>query len=214
MDAQKIKVFLVDDHDILMDGIEAILLRSEDVEVVGKANSVEMAEQYIKVKKPDLVITDISMGKKSGLDLTKFLKTSYPHIKIIVLSMHDDYLNISNLIKAGASGYLLKNVKNEELHEAIVRVMNNETYIQRLIAPKFINGFIKESKVEKTNNLSPREIEIIKLIAEENTTADISKKLFISAHTVESHRKNIWRKTGAKSIIGLINYAREHHLMD
>ncbi len=205
---------MVDDHDILMDGIEAILNGWSDLIVVGKANSVEMAEQYIKVKRPNVVLTDISMGKKSGLDLTKFIKENFPEIKVVILSMHDDYVNISKLIKAGASGYLLKNVKNEELHTAILKVINNETYIQQSIASKFINGYVKESQTEKTNNLSPREIEIIKLIVEENTTAEISKKLFISEHTVETHRKNIWRKTGAKSIIGLINYARSHQLID
>ena len=210
---EKVKVFLVDDHDILMDGIEAILKDADDIVVVGKANSVEMAEQYIKVKQPDVVLTDISMGKKSGLDLTKFLQHHYPKIKVVILSMHDDYFNISTLIKAGASGYLLKNVKNEELHKAIAKVMNNETYIQQSIASKFVNGYVKESQTEKINNLSPREIEIIRLIVEENTTIEISKKLFISEHTVETHRKNIWRKTGAKSIIGLINYAKEHQLI-
>lgn len=210
---EKVKVFLVDDHDILMDGIEAILKDADDIIVVGKANSVEMAEQYIKVKQPDVVLTDISMGKKSGLDLTKFLQQHYPKIKVIILSMHDDYFNISSLIKAGASGYLLKNVKNEELHKAIAKVMNNETYIQQSIASKFVNGYVKDSQTEKINNLSPREIEIIRLIVEENTTIEISKRLFISEHTVETHRKNIWRKTGAKSIIGLINYAKEHQLI-
>jgi len=210
---EKVKVFLVDDHDILMDGIEAILKDAEDIIVVGKANSVEMAEQYIKVKQPDVVLTDISMGKKSGLDLTKFLQQHYPEIKVVILSMHDDYFNISTLIKAGASGYLLKNVKNEELHMAIAKVMNNETYIQQSIASKFVNGYVKDSQTEKLNHLSPREIEIIRLIVEENTTIEISKRLFISEHTVETHRKNIWRKTGAKSIIGLINYAKEHQLI-
>ncbi|RZK55116.1 MAG: response regulator transcription factor [Pedobacter sp.] len=210
---EKIKVFLVDDHDILMDGIEAILKDADDIVVVGKANSVEMAEQYIKVKQPEVVLTDISMGKKSGLDLTKFLQQHYPKIKIIILSMHDDYFNISSLIKAGASGYLLKNIKNEELHKAIAKVMNNETYIQQSIASKFVNGYVRDSQTEKINNLSPREIEIIRLIVEENTTIEISKRLFISEHTVETHRKNIWRKTGAKSIIGLINYAKQHQLI-
>ena len=210
---EKIKVFLVDDHDIVMDGIEAILQRSGDIVVVGKANSAEMAEQYIKVKLPDVVLTDISMGEKSGLDLTKHIKEHFPNVKVIVLSMHDDYFHMANLMKAGAVGYLLKNVKNDELHLAISKVMNDETYIQQSIAAKFISGYVKESQNEKINNLSPREIEIIKLIVGEHTTAAISKKLFISEHTVETHRKNIWRKTGAKSIIGLINYARAHQLI-
>ncbi|MDQ7947455.1 MAG: response regulator transcription factor [Pedobacter sp.] len=208
----KIKVFLVDDHDILMDGIEAILQRSANICVIGKANSVEMAEQYLKVKQPDVLLTDINMGNRSGLDLTRMVKEKYPQIKIIVLSMYDDNFHIANLLKAGASGYLLKNVKNEELLRAITKVLANETYIQESLAPSYLSA-VKMTKQEKLHNLSPREIEIIKLIVEENTTAEISERLFISAHTVETHRKNIWRKTAAKSVIGLINYARKHQII-
>lgn len=208
---EKIKVFLVDDHDILMDGIEAILRDSKKITVVGKANAVEMAEQYIKVKMPDLVITDISLGVKSGIDLTKHIKKHYPGMKVIALSMHDDFFNMSAMMKAGASGYLLKNVKNGELNKAIEQVMQGGTYIQQSISAK--NGFHREIINEKVNNLSPREIEIIRLIAKEFTSADIGKMLFISEHTVETHRKNIWRKTGVKSIIGLLNFAHENRLL-
>jgi len=210
---QKIKVFLVDDHDILLDGVEAILKDVENIAVIGKANSVEMAEKLLKTNLPDLVLTDISLGEKSGLDLTKYIKKEYPHIKIIVLSMHDDFLNITNMIRAGASGYLLKNVRNDELHGAIAKVMSGGTYIQDSIATKVNHVFNNNKQNEKANNLSPREIEIIKLIAKEHTSAEIGRILFISEHTVETHRKNIWRKTGVKSTIGLLNFAKDHDLL-
>lgn len=209
---QKIKVFLVDDHNILMDGVEAILKDIKNVTVVGKANSIEMTEQLLRINLPDLVLTDINIGGKSGLDLTKYIKKEYPQIKIIVLSIHDDFLNITNMIRAGASGYLLKNVKNDELYRAIAKVMNGETYIQGSIANN-VNSVLDNKQNEKATNLSPREIEIIKLIAKEHTSAEIGRILFISEHTVETHRKNIWRKTGVKSTIGLLNFAKEHNIL-
>lgn len=210
---EKIKVFLVDDHDILMDGIEAILQQWDDICVIGKANSAEKAEQYLKVHQPDVLITDINMGQRSGLELTKNVRKNYPEIKIVVLSMYADHFNISTMMKAGASAYLLKNVKNQELHQAILKVVRQQTYIQESIAAAYQNHALQKARNEKSHQLSPREIEIIKLILEENSTVAISKKLFISAHTVETHRKNIWRKTGAKTIIGLNNYARAHQLI-
>ncbi|WP_316851398.1 response regulator transcription factor [Pedobacter agri] len=209
---KKIKVFLVDDHDILMDGIEAILKDVANLVVVGKANSVDTAQELIKISVPDLILTDISLGEKSGLDLTKYVKKEYPQIKVMVLSMHDDILNMTNMLKAGASGYLLKNVKNAELHKAIVTVMEGGSYIQDSIASKLKN-VSQSTHQHQINNLSAREIEIIRLISKEHTSAEIGKMLFISEHTVETHRKNIWRKTGVKSTIGLLNFAKDHHLL-
>ncbi|WP_316808414.1 response regulator transcription factor [Pedobacter agri] len=209
---KKVKVFLVDDHDILMDGIEAILKDADNLVVVGKANSVDKAQELMKNNIPDLILTDISLGEKSGLDLTKYVKKEYPQTKVMVLSMHDDFLNMTNMLKAGASGYLLKNVKNAELHKAIVTVMEGGSYIQDSIASKLKN-ISQNGNQHQINNLSAREIEIIRLIAKEHTSAEIGKILFISEHTVETHRKNIWRKTGVKSTIGLLNFANDHNLL-
>jgi DNA-binding NarL/FixJ family response regulator len=210
-----IAVFLVDDHDILLDGIAAILKESavKLITVVGRANSAEMAEQYIKANKPDVVITDISMPGRSGAELTLLLKKKYPDLKIIALSMHSEANYISSMLNAGASGYLLKTVKNDELITAICAVHKGETYIQQSLARGFVNHQHNANSTEKTKMLSPREIEIIKLIAQDMTTADISKKLYLSVYTVETHRKNIWRKTGVKSLMGLINYAKENEIL-
>jgi DNA-binding NarL/FixJ family response regulator len=210
-----ISVFLVDDHDILLDGIEAMLRESPTIKVVGKANSVEMAAQYIKVYKPDVVVTDISMPEKSGIELTTCLKESHPQIKIIALSMHDELSYISAMMKAGASGYLLKTVKNRELVEAICNVYAGETYIQQSLYKNFVN-YLQTQNTPNNNKsqlLSAREIEIIRLIARDMTTNEISEQLHLSAYTVETHRKNIWRKTGVKSLLGLVNFAKENHLL-
>ncbi|WP_426327485.1 response regulator [Pedobacter sp. R-06] len=210
---EKIKVFLIHDYDALIDNVESILSDSESIVVVGKANSAALAEQVIRTKTPHIVIADVSACEKVGADLTKLIKREFPKIKVIVLSMQDDFINISKMIKSGATGYLLKNVKLHELNKAINKVMLGETYIQNSITAKFINGYQRENHTEEVNILSPREVEIIRLIAKEYTSADIGKMLFISEHTVETHRKNIWRKTGVKSIVGLLNFAHEHQLI-
>jgi len=210
---EKIKVFLIHDYDALMDNVESIPSDSESIVVVGEANSAALAVQLIRTKTPDIVLADVSVSEKVGADLTKLIKREFPKIKVIVLSMQDDFINISKMIKSGANGYLLKNVKFHELHKAINKVMLGETYIQNSITTKFINGYQRENHTEEANVLSPREVEIIRLIAKEYTSADIGKMLFISEHTVETHRKNIWRKTGVKSIVGLLNFAHEHQLI-
>lgn len=202
-----IKIYLADDHDILLDGIEAIL-KNAGMAVVGKANNAEMAITGIKKFNPDILITDISMGATSGLQLTEEVKRSQPQVHVIVLSMHDDFLNMDTLLKAGASAYLLKNVSNQELLIAIKRVMEGEIYIQQSIAGKYRQACKENEKLKQKSILSPREIQIIQLMANEYSTAQISKALFISELTVETHRKNIWRKSGAKSIISLLDFAR------
>lgn len=213
MHLDKIKIILADDHDILMDGIESILNEAPHLQVVGKASSAPAAEALIKKLQPDLLLTDISMGAVSGLELTRNVVGQFPLTRIIVLSMHDDAQHITDMLHAGALGYLLKNVKQAELFTAIEQVMAGRQYIQQSLAADY-NRFIQQKKESKKNSqLTPRETEIIKLIAQEMTTAEISRKLFLSEHTVETHRKNIVRKTGTKTIIGLVNYAREHNLL-
>jgi DNA-binding NarL/FixJ family response regulator len=209
----RVKIILVDDHDILMDGIAAILDDEPNLEVIGKASSVVVAQKLIQELRPDLVLTDISMGDLSGLELTKYCMHHFPGVKVIVLSMHDSVHHISSLLEAGALGYLLKNVKREELLVALDSVMTGQQYIQQSLAANYARAFKRQQSAEKQCALSRREIEIVQLIAGEFTTAQISKKLFLSEHTVETHRKNIGRKTGVKTLIGLINYAREHQLI-
>lgn len=213
MHLDKIRIILADDHDILIDGIESILNEAPHLQVVGKASSANAAEALVKKLQPDVLLTDISMGAVSGLDLTKRVLQQFPLTRIIVLTMHDDAQRITDMLQAGALGYLLKNVKQAELFTAIEQVMQGQQYIQQSLAAGY-NRFIQQKKQsKKPSQLTPREIEIIKLIAQEMTTAQISRQLFLSELTVETHRKNIVRKTGAKTVIGIVNYARENGLL-
>lgn len=196
-----------------MDGMESILNEAPHIQVVGKASSAAAAEALVENLGPDLVLTDISMGEVSGLDLTRRLAQAHPLVKVLVLSMHDEVQHIASLLDAGAMGYLLKNVKQEELFAAIEHVMAGRQYIQRSIAGHYARARQRQEDAQKQSLLSPREIEIIRLIARELTTAEISRQLFLSEHTVETHRKNIARKTGVKTVVGLLNYARERGLL-
>lgn len=209
----KIRIILADDHHILIDGIESILNEAPQLHVIGKASSANAAEGLVKKLQPDLLLTDISMGAVSGLDLTKRVLQQFPLTRIIVLTMHDDAQHITDMLQAGALGYLLKNVKQAELFTAIEQVMQGQQYIQQSLASEY-NRFIQQKKQnKKTTQLTPREIEIIKMIAQEMTTVQISRQLFLSEHTVETHRKNIVRKTNAKTAIGIVNYARENGIL-
>lgn len=213
MRLDKIRIILADDHDILIDGIESILNDAPHLQVVGKASSASAAKALVKKMAPDLLITDINMGEVSGLDLTKEVLQQFPLTRVIVLTMYDDAQHITDMLQAGALGYLLKNVKQAELFTAIKQVMQGQQYIQQSLSAKY-NRFIQQRKQNKKNSqLTPREIEIISLIAQEMTTVQISRQLFLSEHTVETHRKNIVRKTGAKTVIGIVNYARENGLL-
>lgn len=210
---EKIKVLLIDDHHTLMVGTETVLSIASQIMVVGDVNFQTVDQKLITEKAPDLVIVHFNGNEKQVLELIKLFTKEMPVLPVVLLSTHDDFNSISAMLKAGVKGYLLKNVKKTELQRAISKVKHGETYIQSAIAGKFINGYQKENHVTAINNLSPREIEVIRLIAKEYTSADIGKMLFISEHTVETHRKNIWRKTGVKSIVGLLNFAHEHQLI-
>lgn len=210
---KKISILLVDDHDILLDGIEAILQDDLSLDVKGKAHNIAEAESLFLAIRPDILITDISLGNESGLDLTTSLLNRYPGTKIIVLSMHQEVQHITSLMRAGALGYLLKTVKKEELYLAIQRVCEGEEYIQQSLRQAYSRAVKQLDTANATHQLSSREIQILKLIVEGNTSSNISSLLFLSEYTVDTHRKNIGRKTGAKTPLSLMNFARTHGII-
>lgn len=207
MAEQKIKIFLVDDHKIFVEGVANLLSDQQDLEIIGWTHDGTSALSFLKENPADVVLTDIQMPGMTGIELTQKIKEELPQIRVIALSMFDKKEIIHELIASGAEGYLLKDIEKSELLNAIHKVVGGEYYYSSSIA-----GILMKTITEK-DLLTPREKEIIKLIAEENTNAIIAQKLFISEHTVESHRKNIFRKTNSKSIVGLIKYAYENKLV-
>jgi two-component system, NarL family, nitrate/nitrite response regulator NarL len=203
---KKIKLFLVDDHKIFVRGVASLLSTEKNLEIIGFASSGQETLNFIQDHEPDLIITDIQMPGMDGIELTLKIKENYPHIKVIGLSMLDKPEIIKELIAAGADGYLLKDIEKSELCLAINEVYNGKIYY---------SGSIAQSLMKSLSNrelLTKREREIIGLIINENTNSQIADKLFISERTVESHRKNIFRKTNVKTIVGLIKYAYDNKL--
>jgi two-component system, NarL family, nitrate/nitrite response regulator NarL len=207
MERKETSIFLVDDHRIFLEGIAHLLSMQEGFKIVGYSASASEAETILKSGNVDVLITDIQMMPISGIELTRTVKNQHPEIKVLGLSMFDKPEIIHSLIDAGADGYLLKDVEIDELVDAITTVMDGKTFYSSKIADTLFKS------IESKDLLTKREKEIIALIAKEKTNIEIADLLFISEYTVESHRKNIFRKTRSKSIVGLITYAYENKLI-
>ena len=209
----KVKIVLVDDHQMLIDGLKAILSQYNDIHILKTYTNGHLLVAEINELKPDLVLTDISMPVIDGYELTKEIKKINPEIQVIALSMSGDITSINKMLDAGISGYVLKNAGNEELVAAIHKVAEGKMHFSdEVLAEMSRSANTKQNKQDKIN-LSDREIEILKLISLEHNNAEIADLLFISERTVETHRKNMMRKTNSKTMIGLLRTAMEHKLI-
>lgn len=209
----KVKIVLVDDHQMLIDGLKAILSQYNDIQILKTYTNGHLLVAEINELKPDLVLTDISMPVIDGYELTKEIKKINPEIQVIALSMSGDITSINKMLDAGISGYVLKNAGNEELVAAIHKVAEGKMHFSaEVLAEMSRSANTKQNKQDKIN-LSDREIEILKLISLEHNNAEIADLLFISERTVETHRKNMMRKTNSKTMIGLLRTAMEHKLI-
>jgi DNA-binding NarL/FixJ family response regulator len=207
------RILIVDDHQMFLDGIKTLLSKEKNLNVLAEALSVKEAIYFIKKKKIDLVITDISMPEMSGTELTKIIKRDYHDTKVLVLTMYNDREIINEIAMTEAEGYILKNSGKKELLNAINRIIGNSTYYSNEVIAIMTEIQVEKAKIqEKTHDLSDREKEIISLICQELTTNEIAEKLFLSPLTVETHRKNILRKTNIKTIVGLIRFALANKL--
>lgn len=205
------KILLVDDHAIVSDGLEAILKVVDGFEIVNKLTSGDFALAYLKQHEVDLVITDYSMPDMDGLTLVKKAKLIKPDIKIIVLSMHDEAPMIREMLAAGVDGYVLKKYAQQEIVNAIETVHNGRKYFSNEVNKALLSALLPQELSE--NSVTERELEVLKLLAKELTSKQIAEKLFISERTVETHRKNLMRKTGANNAIGLVRYAYSKKLL-
>jgi two-component system, NarL family, nitrate/nitrite response regulator NarL len=212
MSSNLIKLMLVDDHQMLIDGIKALLSNEKQFIIAGEYTSPVLALEELDLVLPDIVITDINMPEINGLELTIQIRKQLPACRILALSMHNDKTHISKMLEAGVSGYILKNTGKQELLDALYKIHQGGTYFSREVADEMLNS-MSRSETETEVNLTQREREIIVLIAREYSNSQIADELCISERTVETHRKNIFRKTNTKSVVGLIKYALENKLI-
>ncbi|MEZ5007257.1 MAG: response regulator transcription factor [Chitinophagales bacterium] len=215
MEREQIRLLVADDHQVVQDGIKLLLRKVANFEIVAAVNNGEEAFEYLQNNTIDVLLTDISMPKMDGLTLTKKVKADFPEIKVIILSMHNETSIVQDAISAEADGYVLKNTGRKELEEAILKVANGGIYYSAEIVKIIMKGIKLDKKIESnTKTLSDREIEVLQLVCDELTTNEIAEKLFLSPLTIDTHRKNILKKTGTKSIVGLIKFAIANQLVD
>ncbi len=209
----KIKVLLVDDHLMFLEGLQSLFANEKNIELIGAASSAKAALDMIDNNQPDIVITDLSMPHVDGSSLVASLKIKYPHIYTLVLSMHSEAHIISKLIKQNVNGYLLKNAEKDELLIAVKSIVDGENYFSKEVSDIY-NEELSRSEYSSIPELSKREQEVLKLIGDQLTTKEIADQLFISQNTVESHRKNMFAKLNVKNVAGLIKVAIKNKLLD
>ncbi|WP_143960845.1 response regulator [Litoribacter populi] len=208
-----IKVLVADDHQMFIDGIKSMLEASEKIEVVAEAMNGKQVLTLCENQEVDLVIMDISMPELDGLETSKQLLKIQPEIKILGLSMHNDRNFISDMLKTGAHGYILKNTGKQNLITAIESIYAGETFLGEEVQQTLLNSFMKKSKSLQVEKLSSREQEVLESIATGLTTQEIADLLFISKNTVETHRKNLLFKLKAKNTAELVNNAYKERLI-
>lgn len=205
-----IRLFLVDDHAVLRDGLRALLQQTPDLQVVGEAENGEQLLAQLPATPCDVVLLDLHMPGLDGLATTQRLRAEFPEVRILVLSMVDHARSIGQVLEAGASGYVLKNTGHDELVVAVRSVAAGRRFLCSELGlamlEKVLVG-IPELPPQPANGLSAREREILQLVADGLTTAQIADKLFTSPRTVETHRQNMMEKTGAKNTASLIKTA-------
>lgn len=208
-----VSVVLVDDHTVVRDGLRALLQSEDDLEIVGEADSGEDALEVVERTAPEVVVMDLRLPNMSGVEATRALKKSFPRVKVIILSMYDEEDIVFQALESGASGYVLKRAGVEELVKAIHTVIDEGAYLDPAIARRVVDRLHKKSVTEVRGRqkgediLTPREKEILMLVARGMTNSQIAAKLYISVKTVQAHRANLMQKLEVHDRVELVKYA-------
>jgi DNA-binding NarL/FixJ family response regulator len=198
----KVKLFIVDDHYMVIEGIRSLLQHESGIEWTGHATNAESCLAFLQHHQPDLILMDISLPDKSGLDLCREVKLKYPRIRVLGLSTFNQRSYVEKMLSNGASGYLLKNAGKEELLKGIATAMERKVYLSHDAALA-----LRDRTGEEPIMLTRREKEVLDLLASGLTNQEIAGKLFVSSTTVETHRKNLFQKFSVKNVASLINKA-------
>jgi DNA-binding NarL/FixJ family response regulator len=214
-----IKIFIVDDHQLVRDGIKALLEGEQAICVIGEADNAASLYSQLESLKPDIILMDISLPGESGVEITAHLSEYYPDIEVIILSMYTQEDFVLNALKAGARGYLPKNTSRKEMIEAIQCVSQGEEYLSEQISKVLLKNLIRKAQQNPKENteeaqITNREKEILQLLAKGLPNQAIADKLFISVRTVESHKNHIMQKLGIKSNIELVKYLARQGMLE
>ncbi len=205
-----IKIILADDHHIMREGLCTLLEKQDDMEIIAQADDGRTAVRLTRELYPDVVVMDIAMPGLNGIEATRQITTEMPEINVIALSMHPDRQFVAEMLKAGAMGYLLKSCAFQELADAIRTVADNRTYLSPKISDVVIDDYVKRLSIDQISTdspLSPREREVLQLVAEGKSTKELALELSVSVKTVETHRQQIMKKLKTHSVAELTKYA-------
>ncbi len=214
---ETIRVLVADDHKVFREGIQALLEKVVDIEVVDEVSNGNEAIEKVSKGGIDVVLMDIDMGDTNGIDTTIKIKEQFPEVNVLVLSMHGEHSYVIRMLDAGAIGYMLKNAGKDEMVTAIRSVAKGDSYFSKDVSSILVEHLHKPTSIKKKKDdlpLTDREIEVLKLIALEYSNPEIAEKLFISIRTVDTHRRNLLEKLGAKNTAGLVKYAVKNKLID
>jgi two-component system, NarL family, nitrate/nitrite response regulator NarL len=211
--SKKIKLAIVDDHQIVIDGLRSLLKGHEQYEIVLESNNPETILEQLHKQSVDILLTDVMMPVMTGVELAKQIRQQFSSIKIITLSMNGEGSLVNQMIEeSDISGYLLKNIGQTEFLTALDKIAAGGIYFSEEVLEEMLKASERKKETEEFK-LTNREVEIVRLIEKEYSNKKIAEELFLSERTVETHRKNIFRKTKTSSLIGLIKYAYEHKLI-
>ncbi len=211
-----IQILIADDHGVLRAGLRTLLNAEPNLEVVGEASDGDTVLRLANELRPDIVLLDISMPGPGGIEVTRQLKESLPELRVLILTAHEDESMLREAVQAGAAGYIIKRAVESELINAILSVSRGDLYVH----PAMTRALLKETSLfpsvpePSVESLTPREIEVLRLIAKGYTNGQIAKELSLSVRTVESHRANLMGKLELRSRVELVRYAMEHGLFE
>lgn len=214
-----IKILIADDHKMFVDGLVSILRGEDDIQVAATCFEGTDIFDILKNEEVDVILLDINLPGMNGIEVTKQMGQSYPGTKILALSMHNEESFVTEILKNGALGYILKNTDRNELVTAIRTVYNGQTYFSKDVTQTIMKSLVKKDKQKQSLSviipkISRREKEVLQLIVKEFTTQEIADQLFISLKTVESHRSSLLSKLNVRNTAGLVRMAIEHQLID
>ncbi len=210
----KIRIFIVDDHPLVIEGIKTLLMVEPDIEVVGTSTRSTEVIRLLHHLNVDVLLMDVNMPDISGLELAKAALKEFPLLKILALSVYADGMTVKDMVAAGVKGYLLKTASQQQLVAAVKTVAEGKKHLAEEALHNMLDTLQAQEDRPKNQLLTEREVEIVRLIEKEYSNKQIAESLFISERTVETHRKNIFRKTQTDSVVGLIKFAYGHKLIE
>ena len=208
------RLLIADDHGVVRGGLRLLLERQDDMEVVAEASDGAEAVSETLAARPDLAILDVAMPRLTGLQATREIKAQAPDVDVLILSMHDDERYLFEALKAGASGYVLKREADHDLVDAVRAISRGESFLTNAAQRSLVREWMADGATGPAEPLTPREQEVLKLIAEAHTNREIGEILHLAEKTVESHRANILRKLGMRDRVELVRYAIRRGLIE